>query len=253
MSMDIYGSLAAILASSSSSTATPTSLIATQLSCAPHDQKPAFARVLAELLRGNADGNAQTVLHDYIRSLVSAVDLDDVSADFKLAVELADEGLLLQILDETVASLRSLISRAANVHISSDDAFALDSKDFLERYLDGVKNEQLESDHVTVVRQLRFWHFLFMTGKAYPELYLRIGVVLPVRLLAAMGLRDSSVAKAAGNTLCCFVNDFHRFLPVATSEVLLAFNFNKTLCLVIWKLILAVACDRRCCGTESVV
>jgi hypothetical protein len=231
--MDIYRSLAVILASSSSASSSPVSLVASQLSAAPSEQKPALSRVLAELLRSQStpDPDAQKVLHGYVRTLVSTVSLGDVSTNFKLAVELADEGLLVQILDETVVGTGALLYKAKEVHISSDDAFAVDSDEFLESYLGSAatdsEEKMLDRGNIqdTVVRQLRFWYFLFIAevGQAQAtneKLYRRIANVLPARLLAAMGLRDLNIAKAASNALCCFVNDFYLLLPAGSSEVL---------------------------------
>lgn len=251
--MDIFRPLASVLASScSSSSPSLKSLIASRLSEAPNDEKPALCRLLAELLRSqsNADGDddALNVLHTYVRTLVSAGRLEDVSADFKLAVELADDRLLVQILDETTESVDSLLQRATDVHITSDEAFAVEFAGFLEKYRGTIKTTADKKDteeeteeqyglgggltvlHETAVRQLRFWHFLFILGERRPEsanneLYRRIADVLPARLLAVMALRDFGLAQAASNALCCLVNGFHQFQSAGSSEVAIHLSY----------------------------
>lgn len=226
--MDVYRSLAAIINSSAAASTDPITLIASQLSGAAPAQKPELSRILAELLRSQStpDAAAQKTLHDYIRSLVSSVNADDASQDFKLAVELADEGLLLQILGETVKMLEGLLVHAKAMHVSSDDAFAVLFDVFFEKHVE-FSGEALEQDGLrdAVVSRLRFWHFLFMIEgardqAAHQELFQRFAQALPARLLGAMALRDDVVAKAASNVLCCFVNDFHQSLPAGASEVL---------------------------------
>lgn len=244
--MDILRPLASVLASSCSSPP-PTSLIASKLSEAPNDEKPALCRLLAELLRSqpnaNGDDDALKVLHNYVRTLVSAGHLEDFPTNFKLAVELADDWLLVQILDETTDCVDFLLQRATEVHVTSDEAFAVEFAGFLKKYCGALKATADKKDSVeetderyglggrltvlreAAVRQLRFWHFLFMLGERRPEsandgLYRRMADVLPARLLAVMALRDFGLARAAGDALCCFVNGFHRFQSPGSSEVL---------------------------------
>ena len=236
---DVYRSLAAILTSACSSS--PITAVASQLSIAsPREQKAELSRILAELLHSQPTTHdaspARKVLYGYVRSLISA-SLDDASDDLKLAVELADEGLLLEISQETVLAVERLLKRAAEVHVSSDDAYAVDFGDFVSRHIDRdvqrvVTAQEVELDrdsveargaHGAVVRLLRFWHFVLMLPREQlveQRLFRHLGEVLPVRLLAVMALRNFQVAKAASNVLCCLVDDYHEYLPRGTSEVL---------------------------------
>jgi hypothetical protein len=233
--MDVYRSLAAILGTISSSSSLPSSLIAAQLSTAPKDQKPELARLLAQLLRTTPppDSAAQEILHGYIHTLLSSANLSDASQDFKLAVELAGDGLLQEILEETQESLTQLLHRATEVNASSDEAFALDiggfSRPMCMRATE-TSQEVKELDPTAlqdaVIRRLRFWHFLFIVeGRrrgelTYRGLFHQLGEALPAALLMAMALRRQQVADAASNALCHFVNEFYEFLPEGSSEVM---------------------------------
>jgi hypothetical protein len=231
---DVYRSLATVLTSASSSS--PITAVASQLSTASsREQKAELSRILAELLHSQPTHNAgaaRKVLYEYIKNLISA-DLDGVSDDLKLAVELADEGLLLEISEETILAVERLLKRATEVHVSSDDAYAVDFGDFVSRHIDRdvqrvVTVQEVELDreagvHDAVVHLLRFWHFVFMLPReqsVQERLSRRLGEVMPVRLLAVMAQRNFQVAKGASNVLCCLVGSYHEYLPGETSEVL---------------------------------
>jgi hypothetical protein len=238
--MDFYSSLAAIIGTiSSPGSSLPSSLIAAQLSAAPSHRKPELARVLAELLRAssNADLVGRDVLHGYIRELLSTTSLTEASQDLKLAVELADEGLLLEILEETETNLAKLLVGATRVNSSSDEAFAVDFEvlEFV-RAIEMEEHEELDLKALTdaVIRWLRFWHFLFIvegrrrTESPYERLFQRLGEVMPVALLTTMALRHQQIADVASKTLCHFVSEFHDFFPAGSSEVLfIAILFNN--------------------------
>jgi hypothetical protein len=244
--MELYQSLATVL--TTTFTDSPIDLISSQLTQAPSDQKTELARILAELLRSQTTSGiiintkAHRVLHEYIHHLISIADLNDGSKFFGIAVELADEEILLEILADTARNLDDFLSSVRRLHKSHDDGFAVDFEGFLESHLGrfeeatkllGLTMDQNSPHHVQVqlgnfdpvIRHLRFWHFLFIMAKilsqssVYEKVFRYIAMLFPPTLLAVMAIGNYSLAKAASDTLCCFVNDFHGFLLPGTSEV----------------------------------
>jgi len=236
--MDVYRTLATILVTNPSSSSSPIFLITSQLSspCTSSEQKAGLSRILAELLRSTPDAAAQQVLRDYVLSLVLSADLSDACKDFQLAVELADDNLLAELLAETMTRMGKLLKMQSSANVSSDEGFAVDFSGFFDihfpRFRDDfmVALEEVQDLTDSATRLLRFWHFAFLAKDRFRSTCLTrspgfAGLMLPVHLLGLMALRDPGIAKAASDALYQLLNDFRP--PAQSSQVVIALCHNR--------------------------
>ncbi|KAI5806945.1 hypothetical protein EDC01DRAFT_7233 [Geopyxis carbonaria] len=227
-SSGIYHTLASILASVSSSS------VAQELENASLENQANLAQVLAEILRREnyGDADATKVLDSYIRRLIYDAVRDDSTmpgANFQLAVRLAHAKFLDNFVEETVGKMEELLRLGIQSHASSDDAFEVDMREFLEAHAKGVFNDTVQYSiegqniaelHDIVLRQLRFWNSHLLVNKTnVPSHTTKVASLLPARLLAAMGLRNQKIATASSDVLNHILNYHHASLS-EYSEVL---------------------------------
>lgn len=206
----IYHTLASILTSVSSST------IAHELKNASPENQANLAQVLAEILQKEnyRDADATNVLNWYIQTLIYNVMGDSLAmpgTNLQLAVRLAHAKFLENLIDDTVGNVEKLLRLGIQSHTSNDDAFDVDMREFLRAHTKDVVNDvaqdSIDGQNIAglqdvVLRQLRFWNSYFLVNKSNVSSHTtKVASLFPVRLLAAMGLRNQKIATASFDVL----------------------------------------------------
>lgn len=126
--------------------------------------------------------------------------------------------------------IQLLLLAALKSHVSSDDAFAFNTKPFIEKYcsftLDPKGDQGFDSDfrslYSTVISSLSFWEVALLTetNPIQPSGTLVKNMkTLPPFLISLMSLRNYKVAEISYQVLRLLLRKLDSVLPEGTSEV----------------------------------